>query len=318
MSSYSKSLLAKRSQETGFARDSLEKVFRLVEILEHLNRSPLLHESLALKGGTAINLTIFDLPRLSVDIDMDYLKPVGRDSMLAERKIINHEIQKHMKTQGYVLSPKTKTAHSLDSQVFRYVNSGGNWDNIKLEINYSMRMHVLPPEIREIACDCLPSGYKVNSLAAIEIFGSKISALVDRAAARDLYDVNNMLLFGLFDETEHELLRKCAVLYSVLASSTLTAGFQVSRVDELTSRRIRTDLLPVIRRTERFSFESAKARVTRFLRDLMMLTPREREFVTRFADGDYRPELLFDNAAIVERIRDHPMALWRTRNRNGG
>ena len=114
------------------------------------------------------------------------------------------------------------------------------------------------------------------------------------------------------------LLRKCAVFYSGLASSTLTACFQTSRVDELTSRRVRSDLLPVIRRTERFSFESAKARVTRFLQDLMMLTPREREFVTRSADGDYQPELLFENAAIVARIREHPMALWRTRNRDGG
>jgi len=82
LSSYSKSLLAKRSQETGFARDSPEKVYRLVEILEYLNRSPLFRESLALKGGTAINLTIFNLPRLSVDIDMDYLKPIDRDSVL--------------------------------------------------------------------------------------------------------------------------------------------------------------------------------------------------------------------------------------------
>jgi len=52
LSSYSKSLLAKRSQETGFARDSPEKVYRLVEILEYLNRSPLFRESPALKGDS--------------------------------------------------------------------------------------------------------------------------------------------------------------------------------------------------------------------------------------------------------------------------
>lgn len=44
--------------------------------------------------------------------------------------------------------------------------------------------------------------FKVNSLAAIEIFASKIVALLTRTAPRDLYDINNMVYFGLFDETE--------------------------------------------------------------------------------------------------------------------
>ena len=46
-----------------------------------MQSDPLLKESLALKGGTAINLTIFDLPRLSVDIDLDYAKNNSRDEM---------------------------------------------------------------------------------------------------------------------------------------------------------------------------------------------------------------------------------------------
>lgn len=55
----------------GFIRDTLEKVYRLADILEYLNTNPILKDSLALKGGTAINLTIFNLPRLSVYIDLD-------------------------------------------------------------------------------------------------------------------------------------------------------------------------------------------------------------------------------------------------------
>jgi predicted nucleotidyltransferase component of viral defense system len=44
-----------------------------------------LFEHLALKGGTAINLTIFNLPRLSVDIDLDYTQNVDREEMLKSR-----------------------------------------------------------------------------------------------------------------------------------------------------------------------------------------------------------------------------------------
>ena len=72
MSDYDKRKLGKQAQELGFIRDTLEKVFRLSEILKYINNDPLLRESLALKGGTAINMTIFNLPRLSVDIDLDY------------------------------------------------------------------------------------------------------------------------------------------------------------------------------------------------------------------------------------------------------
>lgn len=72
MPDYDKRKLGKQARELGFIRDTLEKVFRLSEILKYINNDPLLREGLALKGGTAINMTIFNLPRLSVDIDLDY------------------------------------------------------------------------------------------------------------------------------------------------------------------------------------------------------------------------------------------------------
>lgn len=83
---YDKSYFEKRSKETGFLRDNLEKVFRLADILEYINKNPLLKECLALKGGTAINLVVFNMPRLSVDIDLDFCKLVSREEMLIYRK----------------------------------------------------------------------------------------------------------------------------------------------------------------------------------------------------------------------------------------
>ncbi len=51
------------------------------------------------------------------------------------------------------------------------------------------------------------SDYQVKSLAPIEIYATKINALLNRAAARDLYDVRNMIKFGLFDESEAAILK---------------------------------------------------------------------------------------------------------------
>ena len=82
MYNYDKIYIAKRAAELGFIRDTLEKVYRLADILEYFNTNPILKDSLALKGGTAINLTIFNLPRLSVDIDLDYLRADSREEML--------------------------------------------------------------------------------------------------------------------------------------------------------------------------------------------------------------------------------------------
>ena len=69
MNSYNKQALDIIAKEQGFIRDNLEMVMRLVEILNYFHDSPLLSKSLVLKGDTAINLTVFQLPRLSVDIE---------------------------------------------------------------------------------------------------------------------------------------------------------------------------------------------------------------------------------------------------------
>lgn len=110
----------------------------------------LLSGSLALKGGTAINLTIFDLPRLSVDIDMDFSNNVPRETMLQERERINDHIGKYMTASGYTFSPKSKQYHALDSFVYEYVNAGGMRDNLKIEINYMLRCHVFPVSRRSV------------------------------------------------------------------------------------------------------------------------------------------------------------------------
>ena len=314
MFNYDKRFIAKRADEMGFIRDTIEKVYRLADILEYLNQNPLLKASLALKGGTAVNLTLFNLPRLSVDIDLDYCKPVSRDEMLSERESINRDILKYMQSQDYTLSPKTKNPHSLDSWVFEYINSGGNRDNIKIEINYSMRVHILQPQERELTTEDLPRGYKVNSLAAIEIFGSKITALINRAAARDLYDVNNMIYLGLFDESECAFLKKCIIFYSAVSSKELNVDFDTSKIDKLTEYKIKTDLRPVIRKKEHFDLEVAKKRVKTFIDALLVLTPQEKEFLNCFKEKQYRPELLFDDTAIIERIKNHPMVLWKMMN----
>ncbi len=318
MSSYKKDYIESIAKEKGFLRDNLEKVMRLAEILSYFNKSALLCQSLVLKGGTAINLTIFEMPRLSVDIDLDFSRKVKREEMVAVRQSVNKEILNFMATEGYVLKPGTKNPHTLDSWVFGYTNTGGNPDNIKIEINYSDRCHVLPIIEKEVNIDFL-GNMKINVLSPIELFASKINALISRAAIRDIYDVDSMICAHLFEEKEDvELLRKILVFYIAVGSSCKAEEVSLQRkdfkhIETLGYAQVRAHLIPVLRKSEKFDYVACKERVLEFLKHFLIFSEDEKAFISYFNKREYRPELLFGESEITERIKNHPMALWKCR-----
>ena len=75
-------------------------------------------------------------------------------------------------------------------------------DNLKIEINYMLRCHVLAPVRRTVNLPWLEQELTVLSVDPLEIYGSKIVALLNRAAPRDLYDIHTMMEYGLFDESQ--------------------------------------------------------------------------------------------------------------------
>ena len=72
------------AKNTGFRPEILEKVIWLTELLNEIFNNTYLKQRLALKGGTALNLFHFGLPRLSVDIDLNYIGALERETMLSE------------------------------------------------------------------------------------------------------------------------------------------------------------------------------------------------------------------------------------------
>ena len=63
----------------------------------------------------------------------------------------------------------------------------------------------------------------------------------------------------------------------------------------------------------RFKKDAVIASIKEYLQELLVFSDNEKEFVKEFANKNYRPELLFEDKEIVERISAHPMALWRVR-----
>lgn len=316
MFNLTKSQLSEKANELGFIRDTLEKALRLVDVLLYLNRNKITKDTLALKGGTALNLIIFDLPRLSVDIDLDFHKNHSLKEMLSIRESITSDLITHMTTQGYTLKQGRRSSHSLDPLVFSYLNTGGVNDNIKIEINYSLRSHIFSPirksithKIHEIADDIL-------CLDTIEIFAAKINALISRAAPRDLYDVYNLIRYNVISGTGLAVLRKATIFYTAISQPQIPSNFELNQIDTISQRDIRTELVPVTQKTEKIDLDLMKASVKTFLKDLFQLLENERTFLDAFARKSYHPEYLFDNKAIVDRVQNHPVALWKCRQTN--
>lgn len=310
---YSRYDIDNLASELSFIRDNMEKVVRLCTILEFINTDSLLAEHLALKGGTAINLLVMPLPRLSVDIDLDFTENCDRLAMLRYRKTITEKLQAYMYANGYRLTPGSKQPFSVDSWVFQYTNVIGNLDNIKVEINYSMRVHLLPMEVRPIQLKGFEN-VKVRSLDLVELYASKIKALLERGAARDLFDVHNMIQHHVISDEQKLMLRKGVVFYSVVGGNAKpTWSYSCQSIERLQFKHIRATLLPVLRKSTFYDLDSVKKEVCNYLEDLLCLTDNERLFVELFASNGYRPELLFEDHEIVERIEKHPMALWKTK-----
>lgn len=87
-SDITRSYIIETARKYGFQRDTLEKVIRLYQILKDMSGIPLFRDCFALKGGTAINLVCFNLPRLSVDIDLDFTRFGRMPELLPLRKEI--------------------------------------------------------------------------------------------------------------------------------------------------------------------------------------------------------------------------------------
>ena len=88
-----------------FEPRTVDKVERLLDLLDEVERHPALKGKLALHGGTAINLFMLDMPRLSVDIDVSYIGSVSREDMRVDRPRIEAGIEAIVQALGYAVEP---------------------------------------------------------------------------------------------------------------------------------------------------------------------------------------------------------------------
>ena len=197
------------------------------------------------------------------------------------------------------------------AEILRYINQSPL-------LQKSLVLKVLPIEERAISIDFLGE-IKVRVLSPIELFASKINALINRAAVRDIYDVYGMIKANLFSMIEQtNLLRKTLVFYMAIGSSCkaeeVTLNIQgLEHIKRLLYAQVRAHLMPVLSRKEKFDFNTIKSEVMSFLDEFLVFSENEYKFIEHFNRREYRPDILFGEGEISKRIASHPMALWKCR-----
>ncbi|RLA43159.1 MAG: nucleotidyl transferase AbiEii/AbiGii toxin family protein [Gammaproteobacteria bacterium] len=159
-------------------------------------------ECFAVKGGTAINLYVRDMPRLSVDIDLTYLPLEPRDTTLAK---IGEALQRIATAVRKTIPGVTvQGVQTKGAEHFSKLTVGTPEATIKIEPNLVLRGTVYPPVEREL-CERAESLFEmsatVNTLAVADLYGGKFCAALDRQHPRDLFDVKILMENeGLTDE----------------------------------------------------------------------------------------------------------------------
>lgn len=142
----------------------------------------------AMKGGTAINLFVRDMPRLSVDIDVVYTPwQIPREEALASIAGELGNIAARLSKIG-LITRKVMSKDIGDTKLL--IENAAS--QVKVEVNVVFRGTVLPPERRALAprtADMFSVELELPVLAAAELYGSKLVAAMDRQHPRDLFDV---------------------------------------------------------------------------------------------------------------------------------
>lgn len=306
---YDTIVLSKLSNKLGVVRNTLEKVLRLAEILRFINNNDILKDKLALKGGTAINLLYSDLPRLSVDIDLDFAHNVDKNDMLKIRELIKEVLITHFTGEGYILSKHSRYSYALDSFVIAYTPSGGGSDNIKVEINYAMRSHILPLEQKMLDLSVIENPFSVLTVPKIEIYAGKINALLSRDQIRDLYDTYQMITNNLLDTHEIEILKNVVLFYRYIQNETL--DFNDDFKSKFTRRSYVRDLLSVIKKGDSFNLDDAINKVLEFIKSITRYDENQKLFIKSIEIDIPRFDYLFEDNAMLNNAIEHPLTKWK-------
>lgn len=297
--------------KTGFQTASLQKQMSLIVILREMQRHPLLNKAFVLRGGTAINMFWYDLPRLSVDIDLNYIGSPHKEVMQRERETLEKQLYRLLESLGVSVERKPDE-HAGGKWRLRTANAFGGYFALEIDLNYIMRIPVWGVQSLSARSPDADFSTDFPTVSVEELFAGKIKALMDRSAARDLYDVFNLAKSPA--NIDQLKLRKALILFGITCELDWRKK-DGSTINDITRTMIESDLTPLLRHGDEPDLARMKREVKTFLDVLMHYSSDERLFLDQFFEkGMYDPRLLFEDPEQAKALSAHPAVLWKLQN----
>ncbi len=302
--------------ETGFDSVMLEKVVRLIGLLNMLNTHPYLKGRWVLKGGTALNLFFVNMPRLSVDIDLNYVGALERDTMLQQRPKVEQALLAVFSRDGFHVR-RMPTDHAGGKWTLGYQTVTGQPGNLEVDLNFMFRQPLWDPGRRDSVVLGRFQAFGIPVLDDHELAAGKLAALIARAQARDLFDCRSISQSLNLDP---KLLRIAFVAYGGMNRKDWR---EVSINDiECDPNNLTAKLIPTLHGsavpTGLVASEYGQDLVSQcraYLTSVLPLQGPELAFLDSLLDeGRIDGSLLTDNLELRRRIEVHPGLQWKALN----
>lgn len=305
--------LERCTAETGFQIDSLEKVTRLGEMASDIARHPFLGDVLALKGGTALNLCFGPPARLSVDLDFNYIGHLEREKMLADRPKVEQAVEEVARRHGYRVQ-RSADAFAGRKLYLIYTSVLGQDARVEIDLNFLFRAPLVGTETREMWQPGELDRPHLRLVSLDELCAGKLIALLQRTAARDIWDVARLAITA--DKTlASPLFRARLIALSAILDHPLTSYNRKILEARVTEQTIAKQLVPMLIANDKPQAEDLFDRAWSILAKFLDMEQTEMEYIEAIHRGELRPELLFpDDADQADRIARHPAILWKIQN----
>lgn len=305
--------LRRCAAETGFRIPTLEKVVRLGELAAAVTSHPYLGPRLLLKGGTPLNLCFGPPPRLSVDLDYNYVGEVDREAMLLERPQVERTLEALAVRLGYQ-PQRSRDAAAGRAFYLRHVSVPGGEGRIKVDLNFLFREPLLPPVERELWQPGALDRPRIRMVSLTELCIGKMLALLDRVAVRDVWDVAS-LTDELLGVVQTSAFRRWFLGLAAILPRPLS-GYGRERIEaSVAEGQLEDMVLPMLTDGAGADPATLPAAAWSTMEPLLALSPAEREYHAAIGEGRFRGDLLFpDDPGAVEQLQRHPALRWKLQN----
>lgn len=299
--------LRRVARQEDFDQDAFERAYRLAHLLREIGEEDWLAPRLALKGGTCVNFFHAPLPRLSADIDLNYIGSLDRERMLQERPEVEKRLQDLAREHGYA-ADRSGGSYIMSRFSLRYANAKGTPDGVKADVNYLMRLPLYGVERRDLPAIFDLDPARVPCWTREEVMGSKLKALAVRGEARDLFDAARF--FAAAPAADAKRLRKALLFYAHMDDARM-GTVDLGHVGALGEKELNDRLYPLLRSRERPSADAMRDIVLPRVKEMLVLTEREASFGERLLAHSYDARLLFEDGEVADGIERHPAGLRR-------